>query len=456
MLKVAVIRFLLFWGVWLLVPMAIDGITAIGYLWVAYRGPSEKHVLDQSSPLELQLVTVLVPVYNADKTLYECLASLAAQDYPPGLIEVMCIGNAVTDRSPAEYARVKRDFPRLRVSWIDLPGKGKSKALNAGIHMSVGEIVFNVDADARLAPNAISMMVRAFQADPWLGAASGSIQVDELEPGDVWWWRLFNQCEIIEYLQAFRIGRRYQTKRNSMFTLSGAFAAFRRSVLVGTHLYDDVTVSEDTKLTFDIRTMQSGRWKIVCIEEAQAFVEPIRSLSKFMSQRLRWQRGEIEVLSLYPELYRQNPVAALGSFAGRILIADHTLAFPRLVWVFILPFLYILGYSLPLVAIAMWITYFMYILLEALFMVSIRRVLRSVYGRRPIDWWYLPLLMPGYRFITYWFRLAGMVYALTETAEWSTMNESDRIRQTAKGMWSRLRLLGRRKDAGLHDGGAKT
>lgn len=454
MLKVAVIRFLLFWGVWLLVPMAIDGITAMGYLWVAFHGPTKKYALDLSrSVAKPQLVTVLVPVYNADKTLYNCLKSLALQDYPLTLMEVICVGNAVTDRSRAEFARAKREYPRLTASWIDLGSKGKSKALNAGIHISAGEIVFNVDADTRLAANAISLMVQAFEANPSIGAASGSIQVDEVEPDDVWWWRLFNQCEIVEYLQAFRVGRRFQTKRDTMFTLSGAFSAFRRNVLVRTHLYDNVTVSEDTKLTFDIRTMQRGKWKIVCVEEAQAFVEPIHSMSTFMSQRLRWQRGEIEVLSLYPEFYQQNPVAALGSFVGRILIADHTLAFPRLVWVFILPFLYILGYSLPLVAIAMWLTYFMYTVLEALFLVSVGRVLKEVYGRRVVEWWYLPLLMPGYRFLTYWFRLAGMVYALTETAQWSTMNESDRIKQTAREIWAWLKLRRRKKNAKSRDGG---
>jgi putative glycosyltransferase (exosortase G-associated) len=322
---------------------------------------------------------------------------------------------------------------------MDLGAKGKSKALNAGIFVSHGEIVFNVDADTRLAPDALSIVVRAFAADPKLGAVSGSIQVDEVPGTDPWWWRIFNMCEIIEYLQAFRVGRRFQTYRNSMFTISGAFSAFRRDVLVRTHLYDNITVSEDTKLTFDIRSMQEGRWRIGCVEQAQAFVEPIHSLSRFMSQRLRWQRGELEVLSLYPEFYMKTPIGALGSFVGRILISDHTLAFPRLVWVFIIPFLYSLGYSLPLVAAALWLTYFMYVILEAAFMFSVNATLKETYGHSILRWWYLAFLMPLYRFATYWFRLAGMIYALTETAQWSTLNEWERVRAAATSILSSLK-----------------
>ena len=194
---------------------------------------------------------------------------------------------------------------------------------------------------------------------------------------------------------------------------------------------------------------------IGCVEQAQAFVEPIHSLSKFMSQRLRWQRGELEVLSLYPQYHKTSPIVALGSFVGRILIADHTLAFPRLIWVFIIPFLYLLGYALPLVAAALWLTYFMYVVIEALFMWSVNWILKEAYGHSILGWWYLAFLMPAYRFITYWFRLAGMIYALTETAEWSAMTEWERVgnhaRELVAGMprWLRFEWLFKRpsKDA---------
>lgn len=126
------------------------------------------------------------------------------------------------------------------------------------------------------------------------------------------------------------------------------------------------------------------------MEEAQAFVEPIHSVGRLMSQRLRWQRGEIEVLSLYPEYYKQNPALALGNFVGRLLISDHTLAFPRFVWAFIIPFLCLLGYSLPMVALAVWLTYSMYVLVEGLFLLSVRRTLSQVYRVSALSWWYLP------------------------------------------------------------------
>ncbi len=73
----------------------------------------------------------------------------------------------------------------------------------------------------------------------------------------------------------------------------------------------------------------------------------------------------------------------------------------------------------------------------------LNKVLRETYGHSLREWWYLAFLMPAYRFFTYWFRVAGMIYALTETAEWSAMNEWERIRQTAAAMLGRVAELGR-------------
>ncbi|NPV69112.1 MAG: putative glycosyltransferase, exosortase G system-associated [Firmicutes bacterium] len=438
MLKAALLRFALFWGIWILVPIAIDGISAIAYLWASLTH-AELATGDSGVKRPAILATILIPVYNAERSLYRCIESLASQTYPHSAMEIICMGNAVTDNSIREFTRAQARFGSLNAMWVSLSQRGKARALNAGVLLSKGTVVINIDADTRLGPNAVERMVAAFEDDPDLGAASGSIHVDLLPPGAPWWWRLLNACEILEYLAAFRIGRRFQSRQNAVFTLSGAFSAFRRSVVLSTHLYDDKTVSEDTNLTFDIRNVEGGRWRIACIQGAEAFVEPTLSLSKLMSQRLRWQRGQLEVASLYPRYWRTNPISALTHFTSRILLGDHTLSFPRLAWTFIIPYLYLLGYSLPLVAAALWLTYFMYVIVEFLFLLSIRKALWAAY-RMPIgNWWHLSLVMPVYRSLIYWFRLAGMIYALCEPASWSAENEIERVKKEAYRLWSRLR-----------------
>ena len=102
-----------------------------------------------------------------------------------------------------------------------------------------------------LDPEAILEMVRAFELDPNVAAATGSIEVlpADVDPRTGEHVNihplkfLMAEAEFLEYYAGFRIGRQYQSQTKSLFTLAGAFSAFRRDVLLKTFLYDDSTVS---------------------------------------------------------------------------------------------------------------------------------------------------------------------------------------------------------------------
>lgn len=54
-------------------------------------------------------ITVIVPVYNVEKYLPECLDSLAAQTYPN--LQVLVVNDGSTDTSPQIIADYVRRFP---------------------------------------------------------------------------------------------------------------------------------------------------------------------------------------------------------------------------------------------------------------------------------------------------------------------------------------------------------
>ncbi len=88
-------------------------------------------------------VSVLVPVYNVEKYLRQCLDSLVGQTLRN--IEIVCVNDGSTDSSPEilrEYAR--RD---ARIVVVDKPNGGLPSARNAGLGAARGEYVGFVDAD---------------------------------------------------------------------------------------------------------------------------------------------------------------------------------------------------------------------------------------------------------------------------------------------------------------------
>ena len=346
----SLLGFFIFWGIWLSIPLLIDGVTALCYLaggfWMNQTHHRERrgHVLSSYPKISL-----IVPVFNGESVIRRCIESIFKQNYPHDRLEIIVVDNLSSDGT-LEVVREKQCNPfDGSLHYFSLPFKGKSWALNAGIYRSNGDIICSLDADVRLLPNAIYRVVQAFDYDPTLAAVTGAVEVRELlkEERAHPLKYLSGECEFLEYYAGFRIGRQYQSLTHSLFTLAGAFSGFRRDVLLQTPLFQNQTVSEDTHLTFEIHRNFEGM-RLECLPDAIAYVDPAPSLSALYAQRVRWQRGEIEVASLFKDFLRLS-FGLRGISLPRSLIVDHTLAFPRVIWTFLMPMLYFFGYSLEVV-----------------------------------------------------------------------------------------------------------
>jgi biofilm PGA synthesis N-glycosyltransferase PgaC len=427
----ALYSFLLFWAIWLLVPIAVDGTTALAYLIGVWR--SERHKIRQRLGTRLDyypMVTIIIPVHNGAPYLQKCIESIRHQSYPHDKIEVFVVDNLSDDGSFKVFADEQTKPFGGVLHWVSVPQKGKAYALNAGVHIARGEYVANIDCDVVLHEDAVLNMIKAFVADEELAAATGSVEIlPRNNNGSDPLHHLLAECEFTEYFTSFRIGRQYQSNTNSLFTLAGAYSMFRRSILLQTFLYDKQTVSEDTKLTFELHKKFS-ELKIICVGEAVVYTEPTPSFSALYSQRVRWQRGQLEVSSLFPEFVR-TPFRMRGLASSKSLIVDHTLAFARAVWTFLLPMLYFVGYPLSMVVSANLVMYACYMGVEvAYWFTSYILADNGVRKRLRKNWW-LFIVMPLYRFVLFWFRFGGFLSVLTEPADWKA---KDPFTQVSEGM----------------------
>ena len=418
----SMIAFMLFWGIWLLVPILFDGTAAFAGMVGVWIAEWQKH---RSGWLNDDLnvyprISIVIPVYNGAASLGKTIESLRKQTFPPKQIEVIVVDNGSNDETERIYRQQQMLNTLGALHWISIPAKGKPWALNAGIHVATGEFIANVDADVELHPSALTNMVKAFRADPKLAAATGSVEIapdDGQEKSPLRY--MLQECEFVEYLMAFRVGRQFQTVANSIFTLAGAFSFFRREVLLNLRQYTNRTVSEDTDITFALREKFPDA-AIACIADAVAYSEPSPSLASVYSQRVRWQRGELEVAACNPEALTKNLFKTSGPSPVRTLIVDHTLAFPRVVWTFVLPMMWLFGYALPLVVSATLLMYLCYMVVEGMTMLTCYLLVRGETRERVKKHWWLVAVLPAYRFMLFWFRLGGFLTVLNEPAEWKT------------------------------------
>lgn len=108
-------------------------------------------------------LSVLVCAYNEERTLDECLASLAGTDYPD--LEVIVADDGSTDRT----REIAQRYPfRL----LALPHAGLSVARNAALEAATGDLVAYLDADAACVPSWPYLIALSFE-DPAIAATGG-------------------------------------------------------------------------------------------------------------------------------------------------------------------------------------------------------------------------------------------------------------------------------------------
>jgi len=107
-------------------------------------------------------VSVLLPVYNAERYLREAIDSVLAQTF--GDFELIAIDDGSSDRSPAILREYAARDPRVRV--IARANGGIAAALNDGLAVAAGSLVARMDADDISLPQRLALQVEYLRAHP--------------------------------------------------------------------------------------------------------------------------------------------------------------------------------------------------------------------------------------------------------------------------------------------------
>lgn len=102
-------------------------------------------------------LSILVPIYNVEKYLAQCLSSLVEQTLPE--IEIICINDGSTDQSLSIVQEFARKDPRIVI--IDKPNSGYGDSMNLGLKKAHGEYVGILESDDWIIPDAFATLYQA-------------------------------------------------------------------------------------------------------------------------------------------------------------------------------------------------------------------------------------------------------------------------------------------------------
>lgn len=105
----------------------------------------------------MEVVSIIVPVYNAEQLLNRCIRSILNQSYTN--IELILVDDGSTDSSPKICDLWKGKDSRVKVH--HQKNRGVSGARNAGIQLATGEYVMMVDSDDYLAFQCVELLYSA-------------------------------------------------------------------------------------------------------------------------------------------------------------------------------------------------------------------------------------------------------------------------------------------------------
>lgn len=156
-----------------------------------------------------ELVSVIIPVYNARKYIRNLLIDILNQSYKN--LQIIIIDDGSTDDS----LNIINEFARKdnRICVISIENSGPSAARNIGLNVAKGKFVRFIDADDRILPNSINEMVKVYNENEDVDLVIGnyrSIPSKYLVTGKKLENRIVKEEQFVdiflEHIRAFYIG----------------------------------------------------------------------------------------------------------------------------------------------------------------------------------------------------------------------------------------------------------
>lgn len=403
-------------------------------------------------------ISILVPAYNEEEIVVDCINSLSYLDYSE--YEIIVIDDGSKDNTSnviiesfklKKIARPIRNvvecqkeesiyegytFNNKKITLVRKKNGGKADALNMGINISKYPLFVSLDADSILQRDSLSNIVRPFMEDDTTVAVGGNIKVANqvvLDKGKV--VKIFSPkkllviFQLIEYYRVFLTTRVWFNKFNRNLIISGAFGLFKKSSVVNIGGYDTNTIGEDMELVVKLHSFYRKNrleYKIKYSYDAVCWSQVPEKYKDFKGQRRRWHIGLMTTLINHKYIFLNPKYGIIGGFSFIYFLVYELLScILDIVGLVII----ILSYFTGVLSIDFLITFFLVYCVYSI-IISITSIALENYVFKHIlsGWAILKLIFLstiesfGYRQICSWFRLSGFIGYRKRKYEWNKIS----------------------------------
>ena len=240
--------------------------------------------------------SIIIPVYNAEKTINKCIDSLLNQSVNNSLFEIICIDDGSTDDSK----KLLREYvKKQKIKVIHQENSGPAVARNNGAKVATGGIIVFTDSDCVLDTHWLSEMVRPFSTNSADGV-QGKYKT--------------YQKSLIALYEQFEIENSYRKMkmRKTIDSIGTYSAAYNKELFLnngGFNCTYRYASGEDFELSYNLSNLGH---KLVFNESAVCYHHHPESLSTYL--KIKFKRGYWRSM-----LYRNNiSKVAIDSYSPNI------------------------------------------------------------------------------------------------------------------------------------------
>lgn len=169
-------------------------------------------------------VSILIPVYNEEKTIRFKLENLYKIDYPADKLQIVLVNDASTDKTLDEVYGFLRSHNGLGIEVLDRTERsGKSNALNFALKYTKGDILVVSDADCFWSSNTLKQAL-PYLSNSDVGAVAGQEILLNPQPS----WVTKSELLYDSFIQTVKFG---ESRVHSTIFFQGGFAAYKKAFL---------------------------------------------------------------------------------------------------------------------------------------------------------------------------------------------------------------------------------
>ena len=263
---------------------------------------SNKNKMFNYPKYKYEPVSIVMPCYNEEKELGNAIESLLNLDWPKDMIEIIIVDDKSSDGSVKIAKKYAKKYDFIKVIESKTNSGGAARPCNIGLENSKYNYVAITDADSKPERSILKKMIGFLQTEKNTAGVTCSVLVDKPPK------TFIEKLQLIEYI-VIAFSRKLLDFINAVYVTPGPFALYEKEKLIEAGKFDEKNMTQDIeivwalrKIGYDVRMSLGGK----------VYTTAPNRLKIWWKQRNRWNIGGIQTIIKHKNQILKNNI--LGNF----------------------------------------------------------------------------------------------------------------------------------------------